>query len=404
MAVPEPMKVYERYKLYRGVKPYYHRADREMKGHLLDLLVEMTGQHRKYVIALMNARDPHPRTRTRQRGRTYKEDVDQAIRTVGDTLDWICAERIKPVLVQMAEHLAKFDEMETSPQLLHQLGEISTSTLRRRLHSLRPPDARLPRIHRKPRPETSIQSQVPVRVIPWDEPEAGHFEVDLVQHGAPDPEHTLVYTIQFIDVLTGWSERFAMLGHDFGSMWRAFQAFRERCPIPVREVHTDNGSEFLNEALLAHFHDAFTGSLFSRGEPGHCNHNRFVEQKNDTLVRAYLGDLRLTNRHQVSLLNEMYATMWFYYNAFQPVMRQVEKTAEKRPEGTYRVVRKHDTPATPLTRLVKAKPPLSRPISERLLQRFEKTNPRALNQQIHAQLDRIYSLALDDQRKEEAGR
>ena len=209
----------------------------------------------------------------------------------------------------MARHLAKFDELETTPQLLRQLGEISISTLRHRPHSLRPPEARLPRIRRKPRRENSLQARVPIRAIPWDEPEPGHIEVDLVQHGPPDPDRSPVYTIQFIDVLTSWSEHFAISGHTFGSMWRAFQLFRERCPIPVREVHTDNGPEFLNEALLAYFHDAFTGSLFSRGEPGQCNHTRFVEQKNDTLVRAYLGDLSLTTRQQVALMNEMYADM-----------------------------------------------------------------------------------------------
>jgi hypothetical protein len=297
----------------------------------------------------------------------------------------------------MTHHLAKFEEMETTPELLDQLGCISVSTLRRRLQSLRPPEARLPRLHRKPRPESSVQARVPIRIIPWDEPEAGHFEVDLVHHGSPTPGHTPIYTIQFIDVLTGWSERFAIRGCTFGMMWRAFEHIRQRCPIPVLEVHTDNGSEFLNEALLAYFGEAFTGSLFSRGEPGNPNHNRFVEQKNDTLVRAYLGYLSLDTGQQAALLNEVYEDMWFYYNAFQPVMRQIAKTAGRSgPDQPWRVIRKHDTPETPLSRLLRARPPLGRSVSEYLQQRYQETNPLALKRRIHAQLDCIYSLALGD--------
>lgn len=36
--------------------------------------------------------------RTKERDRTYKEDVDRAVKVIGDALDWICAERIKPIL------------------------------------------------------------------------------------------------------------------------------------------------------------------------------------------------------------------------------------------------------------------------------------------------------------------
>ena len=85
-------------------------------------------------------------------------------------------------------------------------------------------------------------------------------------------------------------------------------------------------------------------------------------------------------------------------------MRQIAKTVVSRPNGTFQVVRKHDTPTTPLVRPVNAKPPISRTVSERLVKRYEETNPRALKHQIHAQLDRIDALALDDPWKEEATR
>jgi len=51
----------------------------------------------------------------------------------------------------------------------------------------------------------------------------------------------------------------------------------------------------------------------------------FVEQKNSSLVRAYLGFDRLDTVAQTLALNALYDHRWLY-NFFQPVMRLVEKT------------------------------------------------------------------------------
>ena len=142
-------------------------------------------------------------------------------------------------------------------------------------------------------------------IIPWQEPQPDHFQVDLVHHGTPDLHGNLICTIQFIDVLTGWSERFAMMGYTFDAVWKAILAFRERCPIPVRQIHSDNGSEFINHALIAAFGQDLAGVVQSRGRPGCHNDNRFVEQKNSSLVRAYLGDTPFHTYAQLRALNAL---------------------------------------------------------------------------------------------------
>ena len=179
---------------------------------------------------------------------------------------------------------------------------ISVSTVRRIMHRIgRPADA-LPQVRRGRRPDSFVETMVPIGVIPWNEPEPGHFETDLVLHNGPGQEGPFVCTMHLLDVLTGWSERFAILGYDFDEMWRAIQAFREHCPIRAREVHTDNGPEFMNLAFVSHFGaDAVHGHL-TRGRKGEKNDNRFVEQKNSTLIRAYLGHLHLhTAKHRALL-------------------------------------------------------------------------------------------------------
>jgi len=71
-----------------------------------------------------------------------------------------------------------------------------------------------------------------------------------------------------------------------------------------------------------------------------------VEQKNATLVRAYLGDRRLDSVTQTIALNVLYDQMWAYYNLFQPVMHLAEKKVIQEPGKPIRVRRKYDQPAT----------------------------------------------------------
>ena len=51
----------------------------------------------------------------------------------------------------------------------------------------------------------------------------------------------------------------------------------ERCPIPIREIHPDNGPEFMNHHLLQFFRDKAKGIKLSRSRPYQKNDNRFVE-------------------------------------------------------------------------------------------------------------------------------
>jgi hypothetical protein len=396
----ERMNIDERYKLVRLVQEQYRQADREGKARLLDHLEVMTGLHRKHLIACLHNPDLRRHPRHRERTRVYGPDVEQVVGMVADALDWIGAERLQPGLATTAQHLARFGHLTLSEPLLSQLQEISISTVERILCRIgRPPDA-LPQVRRGRRPDSVAQALVPVGVIPWNEPEAGHFEADLVWHNCADQEGPFVCSLQLIDVLTGWSERFAVLGHEFDEMWRAIQAFRMRCPIPVREIHTDNGSEFINLPFISHFGpDAVHGRL-TRGRPGYKNDNRFVEQKNSSLIRAYLGHLHLYTATHRTLLDQLYEDMWCYYNLFQPVVRQTSRRAESTASGLVHIVRTQDSAATPLERLLRAKPPLAREMAERLQTLHCNTDPLSLKQHIHRQLGELARLVHDEERSE----
>jgi hypothetical protein len=388
MSTDDKMSIDERRKYLRRMKKRYAQATRKERGQLLDEMEAVTDLHRKSLIRLMSG-DLERKPRRKQRGCKYRSDVDDALRVIAESLDYICAERLTPNLVWMTKHLAAHGEMEAPPQLLEALGQISVSTVRRRLDRIRQDQPRLP--CKGPERANRVTRDVPTKRIPWNEQEPGHFEVDLVHHCGPSPSGEYGHTLQMVDVATGWSERVAVLGRSYRVMRAGFERCLERLPFPVLELHPDNGSEFFNHHLVRFFRDAVQDVDLSRSRPYFKNDNRNVEQKNSTLVRAYLGYDRLDTVEQTQVLNLLYDKMWFYYNFFQPVMHLAEKTVIPVKGRSARVKRRYDQAQTPFDRLC-ATNAISDENRHRLQALRDQTNPRQLRQEIYGLLDYLFTL------------
>ncbi len=389
MSIDDKMTVDERRKYLNTVKKRYEQADQHGRGLLLTEMEAVTGLHRKSLIRLLHAPSLERQPRRRQRGRTYGPAVEDALWVIADSLDHICAERLQPNLVWLAQHLAAHEELTVSPAVLAQLGQIGVATIRRLLQRRAQDQPHLPR--RGPEQANRLAREIPMKRVPWDEPQPGHFEVDLVHHSGPTTAGEYVHTLQLVDVATGWSERWAVLGRSYTVLEDAFQGILARLPFPVLELHPDNGSEFLNAHLVRFWRERVTDVHLSRSRPYHKNDNRFVEQKNATLVRAYLGTDRLDSVTQTQALNQLYDDMWPYYNFFQPVMRLTEKTLETNDDGTTRVKRRFDDAQTPLDRLL-ATTVVEAQQREALLAVRRQTNPRQLRHTIEDQLQRLFAL------------
>jgi hypothetical protein len=132
MANDEHMSIQERRKYLRIMQHAYQTAKRSERGRLLDTMQTATGLNRKTLIRLM-AGDLKRRTRQRERGRTYQRDLDQALRIIAESYDFICAERLTPNLLALAEQLAAHAELHLSEPLRQQLSTISIATVKRRL-------------------------------------------------------------------------------------------------------------------------------------------------------------------------------------------------------------------------------------------------------------------------------
>jgi hypothetical protein len=236
---------------------------------MLDEMQQVTGLSRKTLIRHMHSKKIARRTRRKQRGKAYGAAVDDALRVIAESHDYICAERLQPNLVSMAEHLAAHGELQTTPSLLQQLSHISVCTVRRRLKGFASlADCQLPR-RKGPKPPNPVTRDIPMERIRWDEQEPGRFELDLVHHLGSTPCGDYVHTVQMTDVATGWCEQAAVLGRSQRAMEDAFRHILARLPFPVHEVHPDNGSEFFNYHLVRFWQEAAQGIRLSRSRPFH---------------------------------------------------------------------------------------------------------------------------------------
>jgi hypothetical protein len=387
----EKMTIDERVKYLRLVRKRYVKSSRQERGLLLDEMEEMTSLHRKSLIRLLGS-SLERKPRRRQRGRTYGPEVDDALRVIAESHDYICAERLRPTLVGMATHLARHGETSVSPRLLDQLSRISVSTLRRILSRLGQDQPRLPR--KGPARANKVAREIPMKRIPWSERQPGHFEVDAVHHCGPSTGGYYVHTIQMVDVATGWTEQVATLGRSSLAMEDGFRRILARLPFPVLEIHPDNGSEFLNAHLVHFWKEKVKGVILSRSRPFQKNDNRFVEQKNSTLVRAYLGSARYDTAAQTNAINRLYEKMWLYYDFFQPVMRLKEKTPSPLPPAQgqpSRIKRRFDSARTPFHRLCETDA-ISEQDKRELQALRDQINPRQLRREIYQLLDDIFLL------------
>jgi len=382
MPLEEKMSINERRKYLKVVAPRYARADRRERGELLTEMAKITGLHRKSLVRLMSltSLERAPK-KLRHRTKRYGAAVAEVVRVVWESLDYVCAERLTPLLGETARRLAAWKELTLTSEVEIQLSHISRATVQRLLERFQQDSPKL--LRRKPQPTNQLLRQVPMGRLSWQTTLPGTFETDLVHHCGTVAAGDYIHTLQLVDIATGWSERVAVWGRSQQAMVKGFQRVQERLPFPITHLHPDNGSEFFNDHLIRYFGEEVTGLQLSRSRPYQKNDNRFVEQKNSTLVRAYVGYGRLDQVGQYKALNALYEQLWVYYNLFQPVLHLVGKEVV---DG--HLHRQWDQARTPYQRLLGSHI-LTVVQESRLAALYAKTNPRQLRKDIYYSVDQL---------------
>jgi hypothetical protein len=185
------------------------------------------------------------------------------------------------------------------------------------------------------------------------------------------------YTIDCVDIATGWSEQRAAWGKGETAVLKQIKQIEKSLPFPLLGFDSDNASEFLNRHLLKHFAQRKRPVRFTRSRAYHKDDNAHVEQKNWTHVRQWLGYQRLDDPKIAPLLNDLYRQEWrLFHNFFCPSMKLLSK--ERIGSKTLKC---HDPPKTPYQRIMESPHTLPN-VKHDLSKQLEKLNPFVLRETI----------------------
>lgn len=146
-------------------------------------------------------------------------------------------------------------------------------------------------------------------------------------------------------------------------------------PYAVTGLDFDNGSEFLNHAVIGWA--AEKKIFFTRSRPYKKNDQATIESKNNHLVRRYGFYYRYDTPAELAVLNRLWPLVNDRLNFFTPTKKPIGWGTDR--NGRRR--RSYDTPATPFDRLLAAGT-LSRDQQAQLITRRHSLNPADLARRI----------------------
>ncbi len=368
-----------------SIKKRYKTSSRTDKKTILDEFCNSCGYNRKYAIRVLNIKKKVKPIGIIERRKKYdNEELKSFIIKTWKASNLPCGKRLKPIIkIWLPKYIDSGEVISNEAKEL--LQQISAATIDRILKPIR---------HRfkkrglsTTRPGSIIKNLIPLSTNQWDETRPGYLEADTVAHCGNSIAGMFVYTVNMVDIATGWSIQRAMWGKGEHGVLEALKTIESTLPFQIKGFDSDNGSEFLNWRLLKYFKHRKFPVTYTRSRSYHKNDNAHIEGKNWTLIRQYLGYARFENPKLVNLLNEFYmADFYNFINFFLPSSKLIikERIGSK-------IVKRYDKPQTPYERLLKSKG-IEKDVKEVLRLQFKKLNPYKLEKQIQEKLRKIFAL------------
>jgi transposase InsO family protein len=298
--------------------------------------------------------------------------------------DQLSGKLLRPILPALLTALATRHGVPMAPPVRAALTRASAATLDRLLRPLRRHRPRQPR--RLAPALASLRAQVPLRTwSEWTGVGPGALQGDLVLHCGESTAGRYCATLVAVDVATSWTELQALWDLHHQRVTGAIQHVHARLPFALRAWHSDNGSEFINAALLGWCRRH--GVRFTRGRPYRKNDQAWVEQRNGLLVRRLVGYDRFSSRAAWTVLQRLYDLLRLQHNFFRPMRKLLSK---RRIGSTIR--KRYDAAQTPYQRVLAAGG-LAPEQRQALAAQFHGLDPIALARDIQRTLDVLWPLA-----------
>jgi len=372
------IEVFQRY------LPEYLKASKQRKQAILDTVCELTGFHRKAAIRKFRRLQMRSSGNSDGRGRpvTYTPDVIAALKDIWTAGSEICGELLRPVTAEYVAILKRDGQWNHRSEATEKLLKMSEGTMKVKVGSF----MKARHSHRgiSTTSPSLLKNVVPIFIGPWKDKLPGYGQTDTVVHCGNTLSGDMVFSVNYTDIAVLWIGLAAQWNKGQLATQASLQGIRKRLPFPMKGLHPDTGSEFLNWHLKGWCDSQ--GIELTRSRPNHKNDNAYVEERNGHVIRKYLGYNRLDVPAVVPLVNQLYLLLETYLNHFVPSRKCLDKVREG---SKYK--RRYDQAMAPYARVL-AHPAIEQNIKEQLKQKHEQLNPLKLKQQIDTLRLRIFTL------------
>ena len=368
----------EQLALYR--RRYQGRGS-EGKSRLLDDFCEYYGYERKYAIKLLGGTVEAVATKHSPPGPEPRyEPIVEVVEQVWTAAEQLCGKRLVRALPLWLPHYERhYGKLLPSQRRL--IGEVSAATLDRLLADKK---ARRCKGLGGTKPGTLLRHHVPIQGEVWNEQRIGFMEADSVAHCGSSLAGNFIWSLTYTDLACTWTEGRAVWNKGSSGVLDQTRDVESELPFAILGFDFDNGSEWLNWALIRYLQVRTKPIQLSRSRPYHKDDNAHVEQKNWMWPRQLLGYGRLERAAVVKPINSLYKEVWGpLHNFFLPSMKLVKKWRE----GS-RWVRRYDVAQTAYQRLV-ASGQLKGAEAARLRERYESLDPFKLAADLERRLTPI---------------
>jgi len=374
-----------RRELVEAVRARYRISTPMAKRLILREFVAITGYHRKSAIRILNGdAEEIDAAARRRRPRVYDETFCRTLVVLWEASDRVCGKRLRALIPSLVPALERHGHLSLESVTRTKLLGVSAATIDRLLAEARGLSDRR-RVRRTP---TALRRSVPIRTYAdWNAPEPGFLEIDLVAHCGDRLIGAFVHTLTLTDIASTWTECVPLLVREGTLVVETIDRLRGSLPFPLRGLDIDNGSEFLNEALVRYC--VGHGIELTRSRPYRKNDQAWVEQKNGSVVRRLVGYRRLEGAAAAAVLTRLYTASRLFVNFFQPSFKLKEKL---RIGG--RTVKRYDPPQTPCARLLAASSTPT-PVKLRLTEVLGSLDPLRLLEEIRQAQHQLVCLADD---------
>ncbi len=365
----------------------YAKVSKKDKGRVLDAVVDVTGWSRDNARRRLVAASRVPpgagrvvaKKPRKPRTPKYSYDALKVLQQVWAASGGQCGKYLAVSMQLQLAGLERHGELvdgadRYSDQVRRELLAMSAASIDRYLKGAKATDQIRGVSTTKPSP--LLRSSIKVRRA-GDEVEAepGFFEGDTVAHCGPTLKGEFARTLNLTDVHTGWVFTRSVRNNAHVHILGALKAGVEEVPFAVTGLDFDNGTEFLNHAVIKWAADREI--FFTRSRPYKKNDQATIESKNNHLVRKYGFYYRYDTAEERAVLNRLWPLVNDRLNYLTPT---------KKPEGygsdrNGRRTRIYDKPQTPLDRLLGAEVLAPAQAAELLAYR-DTLNPAAIGREI----------------------